>query len=94
MGVDQFIVTGQAQAIILGIETSCDETAAAVVVRDQSGRGTIRSNVVRSQLDEHAAFGGVVPKNHGLFVTHDTAVNLNSTAGNHSFSYTGVYGTG
>lgn len=61
-GVDQFVVTGQAQAIILGIETSCDETAAAIVVRDQSGRGTIRSNVVRSQLDEHAAFGGVVPE--------------------------------
>lgn len=55
-------MTGQAQAIILGIETSCDETAAAVVVRDQSGRGTICSNVVRSQLDEHAAFGGVVPE--------------------------------
>lgn len=55
-------MTGQAQAIILGIETSCDETAAAVVVRDQSGRGTIRSNVVRSQLGEHAAFGGVVPE--------------------------------
>jgi len=62
MGVDQFVVTGQAQATILGIETSCDETAAAIVVRDQSGRGTIRSNVVRSQLDEHAAFGGVVPE--------------------------------
>ena len=62
MGVDQFVVTGQAQAIILGIETSCDETAASVVVRDQSGHGTIRSNVVRSQLDEHAAFGGVVPE--------------------------------
>ena len=55
-------MTGQAQAIILGIETSCDETAAAVVVRDQSGRGTISSNIVRSQLDEHAAFGGVVPE--------------------------------
>jgi N6-L-threonylcarbamoyladenine synthase len=55
-------VTGQAQAIILGIETSCDETAASVVVRDQSGHGTISSNVVRSQLDEHAAFGGVVPE--------------------------------
>ncbi|WP_246132922.1 tRNA (adenosine(37)-N6)-threonylcarbamoyltransferase complex transferase subunit TsaD [Devosia ginsengisoli] len=48
--------------MILGIETSCDETAAAVVLRDESGRGTIRSNVVRSQLDEHAAFGGVVPE--------------------------------
>ncbi|MDB5474478.1 MAG: tsaD [Devosia sp.] len=59
---NQFVVTGQAQATILGIETSCDETAAAIVVRDQSGRGTISSNVVRSQLDEHAAFGGVVPE--------------------------------
>ena len=55
-------MTGQAQATILGIETSCDETAAAVVVREQSGEGVIRSNVVRSQLDEHAAFGGVVPE--------------------------------
>ncbi len=55
-------MTGQAPAIILGIETSCDETAAAIVTRDESGRGTIRSNVVRSQLDEHAAFGGVVPE--------------------------------
>lgn len=37
--------------------------------------------------------GGFVPKNHGLFVTHNTAVNLNSTAGNHVMSYTGVYAT-
>lgn len=62
LGVDQFVVSGQAQAIILGIETSCDETAAAIIVREQSGHGRIRSNVVRSQLDEHAAFGGVVPE--------------------------------
>lgn len=55
-------MTGQAPAIILGIETSCDETAAAIVTRDESGRGRIRSNVVRSQIDEHAAFGGVVPE--------------------------------
>lgn len=55
-------MTGQAQATILGIETSCDETAAAIVMRDAQGRGTILSNVVRSQLDEHAAFGGVVPE--------------------------------
>jgi N6-L-threonylcarbamoyladenine synthase len=47
---------------ILGIETSCDETAAAVVTRDSAGIGTILSNVVRSQLDEHAAYGGVVPE--------------------------------
>lgn len=56
------MLTGQAPATILGIETSCDETAAAIVTRDQSGSATIRSNVVRSQLDEHAAFGGVVPE--------------------------------
>ncbi len=55
-------MTGQAPATILGIETSCDETAAAIVMRDQSGNPVIRSNVVRSQLDEHAAFGGVVPE--------------------------------
>ena len=48
--------------IVLGIETSCDETAAAVVVRDADGTGAILSNVVLSQLDEHAAFGGVVPE--------------------------------
>jgi N6-L-threonylcarbamoyladenine synthase len=47
---------------VLGIETSCDETAAAVVFRDDEGRGTILSNIVRSQLEEHAAFGGVVPE--------------------------------
>jgi N6-L-threonylcarbamoyladenine synthase len=47
---------------VLGIETSCDETAAAVVHRNADGRGEILSNVVRSQLDLHAAYGGVVPE--------------------------------
>jgi len=47
---------------VLGIETSCDETAASIVERDADGRAVILSNVVRSQLDEHAAFGGVVPE--------------------------------
>ncbi len=47
---------------ILGIETSCDETAAAVVVRDASGQGRILGDVVLSQLDEHSAYGGVVPE--------------------------------
>lgn len=47
---------------VLGIETSCDETAAAVVARDADGRGTILSNIVRSQLEEHAPYGGVVPE--------------------------------
>ncbi len=48
--------------IVLGIETTCDETAAAVVERYADGRGKILSNVVLSQVNEHAAFGGVVPE--------------------------------
>jgi tRNA N6-adenosine threonylcarbamoyltransferase len=44
--------------LILGIETSCDETAAAVV----TDQGEIRSNVVASQADLHAKYGGVVPE--------------------------------
>ncbi|MDM9627315.1 tRNA (adenosine(37)-N6)-threonylcarbamoyltransferase complex transferase subunit TsaD [Rhizobium sp. S152] len=47
---------------ILGIETSCDETAAAVVERDAGGVPTVRSDVVLSQLEEHSAYGGVVPE--------------------------------
>ena len=48
--------------IVLGIETTCDETAAALVERFEDGRGRILSNVVLSQASEHAAFGGVVPE--------------------------------
>src|ERR1700741_5573674 len=48
--------------IVLGIETTCDETAAAVVERRETGRGRIMSNIVLSQTNEHAAFGGVVPE--------------------------------
>jgi N6-L-threonylcarbamoyladenine synthase len=48
--------------VVLGIETTCDETAAAVVERPPSGRGKILSNIVLSQVAEHAAFGGVVPE--------------------------------
>jgi N6-L-threonylcarbamoyladenine synthase len=44
--------------MILGIETSCDETAAALVTRE----GEIRSNVVSSQAELHARYGGVVPE--------------------------------
>jgi len=48
----------RAGRLILGIETSCDETAAAVVTQD----GQILSNVVSSQAELHAPFGGVVPE--------------------------------
>jgi N6-L-threonylcarbamoyladenine synthase len=47
--------------IVLGIETSCDETAAAVVAATP-GRPRILSNVIQSQLAEHALYGGVVPE--------------------------------
>ncbi len=48
--------------VVLGIETTCDETAAAVVERSEDGGGKILSNIVLSQVSEHAAFGGVVPE--------------------------------
>jgi N6-L-threonylcarbamoyladenine synthase len=47
---------------VLGIETSCDETAASVVALDDVGNARILSNIVLSQIEEHAAFGGVVPE--------------------------------
>jgi N6-L-threonylcarbamoyladenine synthase len=47
---------------ILGIETSCDETAAAVVRGRAPGPGTILSNVIFSQVEAHAPYGGVVPE--------------------------------
>ncbi len=47
---------------VLGLETSCDETAAAIVARDADGHGAILANIVLSQLDEHRAYGGVVPE--------------------------------
>jgi N6-L-threonylcarbamoyladenine synthase len=47
-----------AETVVLGIETSCDETAAAVVM----GGVDVLSSVVASQVDRHAQFGGVVPE--------------------------------
>lgn len=48
--------------IILGIETSCDETAASIIKHHPDGSGEILSNIVHTQLEEHSAFGGVVPE--------------------------------
>ena len=50
---------------VLGLETSCDETAASVVrltPSDRGGRAEVLSSVVHSQIDDHAAYGGVVPE--------------------------------
>ena len=47
---------------VLGIETTCDETAAAVVARGADGKPRILSNAILSQIAAHAAYGGVVPE--------------------------------
>jgi N6-L-threonylcarbamoyladenine synthase len=47
---------------VLGLETSCDETAASVVRLSPEGEATVLSSVVHSQIDDHAAYGGVVPE--------------------------------
>ena len=54
-------MTLQNSLTVLGIETSCDETAAAVV-RLEAGRASVLSNVIYSQIAEHAPYGGVVPE--------------------------------
>ena len=48
--------------IFLGIESSCDETAASIVRENQDGSIEILSNIVSSQIKEHKPFGGVVPE--------------------------------
>ena len=48
--------------IILGIESSCDETAASVITENEQGKPVILSSIVSSQVDVHKEFGGVVPE--------------------------------
>ena len=48
--------------LILGIETSCDETAASLITENDKGNPIILSNIVSSQVDVHKEFGGVVPE--------------------------------
>ena len=48
--------------LILGIETSCDETAASLITENEQGNPIILSNVISSQQDVHKKFGGVVPE--------------------------------
>ena len=47
---------------ILGIETSCDETAASILTENDNGYPIILSNIISSQIDVHKEFGGVVPE--------------------------------
>ncbi len=48
--------------LILGIETSCDETAASIITENELGNPIVLSNIVSSQVEVHKEFGGVVPE--------------------------------
>ena len=48
--------------LILGIESSCDETAASLVTENEQGTPVVLSNIISSQIDIHKEFGGVVPE--------------------------------
>ena len=48
--------------LILGIESSCDETAASVITQNEQNIPIILSNIISSQIDVHKEFGGVVPE--------------------------------
>ena len=48
--------------LILGIESSCDETAASMITENHEGKPLILSNIISSQVDIHKEFGGVVPE--------------------------------
>ena len=48
--------------LILGIESSCDETAASLITENEDGMPEILSNIISSQVDIHKEFGGVVPE--------------------------------
>ena len=48
--------------LILGIETSCDETAASIITENDQGNPIVLSNIVSSQVEVHKEFGGVVPE--------------------------------
>ena len=48
--------------LILGIESSCDETAASIISENDQGNPIVLSNIISSQVDVHKEFGGVVPE--------------------------------
>ena len=48
--------------LILGIESSCDETAASLITENELGIPVVLSNVISSQEDVHKKYGGVVPE--------------------------------
>ena len=55
-------MTDRTRTVVLGIETSCDETGVGVVAVDERGRVELLADEIASSVDEHARFGGVVPE--------------------------------
>jgi N6-L-threonylcarbamoyladenine synthase len=55
-------MTDGTRTVVLGIETSCDETGVGVVAVDERGRVELLADEIASSVDEHARFGGVVPE--------------------------------
>ncbi len=58
LSISRHICKAERESLVMGIESSCDDTGVAIV----STQGSILSNIVCSQADIHAAWGGVVPK--------------------------------
>lgn len=86
---DVFDGTDSAETVTsAGIRDACLQLAAVIATNNTSDRTYWFGPISVASL-----FGGVLPKYWGVFVVHDTGVNLNSTAGNHAVWQTGVYET-
>jgi len=86
---DVFDGTDSAETVTSeNVRNTAIRLAASAIVDSTSDRDYPFAPVSLASL-----FGGWAPTHHGLFLAHDTAVNLNSTGGNHVFSYTPLYGT-
>lgn len=78
--------TGSAETITSeNVRNAAMKLACSILVDNTSDRTYYMAPVSVASL-----FGGVLPQRWGLFISHDTGVNLNSTGGNHAFSYQGV----
>lgn len=85
------------QDVFDGSDSAANVTSAGVLAGVVKLLGSLFVSATTSDRDYFLAptsvaqlFGGVLPKRWGLYIAHNTGVNLNSTAGNHEFKYTGI----
>jgi len=76
----------------LGIETSCDETAAAVIQENDNGTANILSNIVSSQIEEHKDYGGIVPEIAARAHIENIDFIINKALGESKFSLSQIDG--